>query len=74
MFKDFLIRKMLSKQLQGLPKDQQERILTAIKENPELFNKIGKEIKEEMKKGKPQMSATMEVMKKYQTELQKIMR
>jgi hypothetical protein len=42
-------------------------------QNPELFQKIAKEIKELEKQGKNQMFASMEVMKKYQSELAKIM-
>jgi len=38
-------------------------------ENPELFGKIAKEIQEKIKNGEDQMTASMEVMGKYQNEL-----
>ncbi len=72
MLKNFLLKKMVEKQMAGVPKDQQEMIMKMIQENPELFKKIGEEIQEEMKKGKEQMLATMEVMKRHQSELQKL--
>lgn len=73
--KDFFLRKMLGSQLKksGLPPAQQEKILTAMMENPELFRKIAKEIKDLEKQGKNQTFASMEVMKKYQSELRDLM-
>lgn len=73
--KDFFMKKVLSSQLKksGLPEAQQEKVMNAMLQNPELFQKIAKEIKELEKGGKNQMFASMEVMKKYQSELQKIM-
>ena len=44
-----------------------------IEKNPDLFQKMGLEIQEEMKKGKDQMTASMEVAKKYESELKNIM-
>ncbi len=73
--KDFFMRKMLGSQLKksGLPEAQQEKILNAMMTNPELFQKIAKEIKELEKQGKNQTFASMEVMKKYQNELRDLM-
>jgi len=71
--KDFFMKKMLEKQMKDLPKDQQEKMVKLITENPEFFQKISKEIQTAMKGGKDQMSATMEVMRKHQGELQRIM-
>ena len=74
MIKNFLMKKMLKRQLKGMPPAEQERVMHMIEKNPDFFNKIGKEIKVKMKGGQTQMSATMEVMKKHQAELQKMMR
>lgn len=71
--KKLLMKKMIEKQLGSLPPQERERILQAVTDNPEFFDKMGKEIEAEVKKGKSQMSASMEVMRKYQSELQKIM-
>jgi F0F1-type ATP synthase membrane subunit b/b' len=70
MIKDFLVKKMLEKQLAGMPKEQQEMIQKAMKNNPALFDKIAKETEAQVKAGKNQMYAAYEVMKKYQKELQ----
>ena len=71
--KDFLMKKMLEKQLKDLPADQRDKMIAVISENPEFFQKIAEEIKAEQKNGKDQMAATMTVMRKHQGELQKIM-
>lgn len=73
--KDFFVRKMLASQLKksGLPEAQQQKIIEAMMKNPELFEKIAKEIKELEKQGKNQTFANMEVMKKYQNELRDLM-
>jgi len=59
--------------MKDMPKQQQEQVMKMVQENPELFEKIQKEIKQEMKNGKDQMAASMQVMRKYQSEIQKIM-
>lgn len=72
MFRNFLMRKMIQSQMKNVPKEQQEQVLNMIEKNPELFQKIGLEIQEEMKKGGDQMSVAMKVMQKYQKELQSL--
>jgi hypothetical protein len=42
----------------------------AVEKDPKLFEKIAKEIDELKKSGKPEMYAALDVMKKYQKELQ----
>ena len=73
MFKNFLMKQMLKKQLKGVPEAEQDRIIEVVTNNPELFEKIGKEIQEKVKGGMPQMNATMMVMQKYKDDVQKIM-
>lgn len=63
---------MMERQMKNVPKAQQEQILKMVEQNPELFQKIGKEIQAEVKRGRPQMAATMDVMKKYRSELQQL--
>ncbi|MFC1720917.1 hypothetical protein ACFLY0_00990 [Patescibacteria group bacterium] len=72
MLKNLLLKKMIKSQLKDVPEDQQEKILKIVTEHPELFQKIAVEIQAEMKKGKDQMAATMEVMGRYQNELKGI--
>tara|TARA_Y100000310_G_C20402243_1_gene677974 strand:- start:556 stop:774 length:219 start_codon:yes stop_codon:yes gene_type:complete len=71
--KDFLMRKMLQKQLKGVPEDQQEKMMKLFTENPELFQKMAVEIKEEMGKGSDQMTAAMEVAKRHRDELKDLL-
>lgn len=54
----------------NLPKDQAEMLQAAVDKDPKLFEKIAKEIDELKKTGKPEMYAALDVMKKYQKELQ----
>lgn len=64
---------MLQSKLKDVPADQQEKILTAIEKDPALFQKIATEVQDKIKGGKDQMSASMEVMMKYQNELKDLM-
>lgn len=66
----FALKKMLEKK--GVPSGQKDMILGMMEKNPELFEKIQKEIKQKQKEGKGEMAATMEIMRKYQAELQKL--
>ena len=74
MFKDFLMKQMLKRQLKDMPKEEQEKIIKIVTANPKLFEQIAKEIQIEMKHGgKDQVAASMTVMKRHQAELQKIL-
>ena len=53
-----------------LPKEQAAMLQAAVDKDPDLFAKIAKEIDELKKQGKPEMYASLDVMKKYQKELQ----
>lgn len=72
--KNYAMKKVLQKQLKDVPEDQQQMIMEMVEKDPQLFEKIAKEMQEEMKKnGNNQMAAAMKVMPKYQAELQKVM-
>ena len=73
MLKNLLIKKMLKSQLKGVPEAEQEKILKVVRENPELFGKITKEIQDKVKEGKGQMEASMEVISQHQAELKNIL-
>ncbi len=70
MIKEFFLKQAVKYGTKNLPKDQQDMMLKAVEENPELFEKIAKEIEVLKKQGKPEMYASLDVMKKYQKELQ----
>ncbi len=72
-FKNFVMKQMVKRQMKGVPEAQQEMVLAAVEKNPEFFENIAKEVDALTKQGRDQMSATMEVMRKHQSELQKIM-
>lgn len=59
--------------MKDVPAAQRDQIMALVQKNPELFKKIGEEVERRTKGGEPQMKATMEVMKKYRTELSQLM-
>ena len=71
--KSFLTEKLIRAKMKNLPKAQQDMFIKLINENPELFKKIGDEVKTLTKGGTSEMTATMQVMRKYQAEIQKAM-
>ncbi len=71
--KNFMMRKLLERQLKNAPPEQRELVMTLMEKNPELLEKIAGEMQAEIKAGKTQMAAAMKVMPKYQKELQALM-
>jgi hypothetical protein len=67
-----LMKKVMASQMKGVPQAEQDRIFSMIENNPDFFENIAKETQELVKKGKDQQTAAMEVMRKYQGDLQKI--
>ena len=67
------MKKMMQSQMKEVPPDQQEKILSMVEKNPDLFQQIATEVQEKTKGGMDQMAATMEVMKKYQDQLKQLM-
>ena len=74
MLKKFLLKKMLKSKLQGVPEEEQDKLLSAIEKNPQLFQSIAVEVQQKIKEGKDQMTATMEVMQAHQDELKDLMK
>jgi len=73
--KKFFLKKIIKFKLKGqnIPKEQQDMILNAMLNEPELFKKIGAEIKQKKKEGKSEALAAMEVMRKYQNDIRRAM-
>lgn len=69
MIQKFLVRQALKMKMKDMPEAQREQILALVEKDPELFKKIGEEVDRRVKGGENQMKASMEVMKKYRTEL-----
>lgn len=74
MFKEFLLKQMIKRQMKGVPEAEVDRIIALVEKNPEFFKKIGDEIQAKIKGGRSQMAATMEVMRAHQAEMQKILK
>ncbi len=66
------IEKLMERELAKLPPEQREMVMNMVKNNPQVFEKIAKEIEALKKAGTNEMYATMTVMKKYQGELQNL--
>lgn len=71
--KSFLTQKIMERQLKHLPEEQRKLFMRMFEENPELFEKIAKEVKEKKKGGQDEMLAAAAVMRKYQSEMQQLM-
>ncbi len=71
---NFLLRQVAKSKMKDVPEAQREQLLGFLEKDPELMKKIGEEIDRRVKKGgENQTKATMEVMKKYRTELAAMM-
>lgn len=72
--KNFAMRKLLERQLKNAPPEQKEMIMALMEKNPVVFEKIAKEMQDELKKnGNNQMAAAMKVLPKYQKEIMEAM-
>lgn len=72
--KQAAMKKVMQSQMKDVPQDQQEMIMGLMEKNPELLQKIAKEMQAEMKtNGNNQMAAAMKVLPKYQAELAEAM-
>jgi hypothetical protein len=72
-FKNFMLKQALKAKMKDVPEEQREKLMEVMEKNPEIFEKIGEEVKRLTKSGQSEMAATMIVMRKYQAELQKLM-
>ena len=69
----FLLNQYAKWKLRDMPEAQREQMTALVTKNPQLFKKIGEEIERRKKGGEGEMKASMEVMKKYRTELAALM-
>lgn len=73
MFKNFLMKQMLKRQMKGVPEAEQEKIFKMIEDNPDFFTQIATETQEKIKGGMSQQEAMMAVMAKHQDKLKQIL-
>lgn len=72
--KQFAMKKVLQSQMKNVPEEQQRMILEMLEKDPALFEKIAKEMQEELKNnGNNQMAAATKVLPKYQKEIMAVM-
>ncbi len=72
--KNYAVKKLLDSQLKNVPADQKELIMALVEKDPAMFEKIAKELQEEMKNnGNNQMQAAMKVLPRYQKEIMAVM-
>lgn len=69
----FLINQYAKWKMKDVPAAQREQMTALISKDPQLFKKIGEEIERRKKGGESEIKASMEVMKKYRTELSVLM-
>ena len=72
MIKEFFIKKMIDRQMQGVPQEQKDKIVQAVMKNPQFFEMVAKEMQQEMASGKDQMAAMMAVLERHKGEAQGI--
>jgi len=71
--KTFLMKRAIKSQMKGVPKIQQDMMMSAVEKDPAFFENIAKEIEQKVKEGKSKTAASMEVMRKHQDELRRLM-
>lgn len=74
MFKNLLLRQALKAKMKDVPEAERERMLSLMEKNPDFFKKIGEEVQKRVKAGQSEMAATMVVMRKHQSELQRLLK
>jgi hypothetical protein len=72
--KNFAMKKVLEKQMKDAPEDQKQMVMEMLEKDPKLFEKIAKEMQEELKKnGNNDMAAAQKVLPRYQKEIMAVM-
>lgn len=74
MLKEFIMRKILERKLGTLPEGMREKILQALKEDPEFFANLARDIEAEKKSGKNETAAAVSVLGKHRAKLQELLR
>ncbi len=72
MLKEFFVRKLVESKMKDVPKEQRDMVVALIEKNPDFFAKLAQEIQVEIQGGADQMTATMNVMKRHETEIRSI--
>ncbi len=73
MFKEFLMRKLLERQLAQIPVEQRDMILAAFEKDPDFFARLAAEVETKTKSGMSQMDAARKVFEQHGDEMRKLM-
>ncbi len=73
MFKEFLMKKMIERQLKDVSPEQRAMVLKAFEKDPDFFMRLAKETDEKTKSGMNKMYAAQSVFAKHADELKKLM-
>ena len=72
--KQYALKKVLESQMKDAPPEQKKMILEMVEKDPQMFEKIAKEMQDELKKnGNNQRAAAMKVLPKFQKEIMSVM-
>ena len=69
----FLLKHYANWKMKDVPQAQRDQMIALVSKDPHLFKIIGEEIERRKKGGESEMKASMEVMKKYRSELAALM-
>lgn len=73
MFKQFLMKKMIERQLKDVAPEQRDMIFKAFEKDPDLFMRLAAEAEEKTKSGMSQMDAAQKVFAAHADELRKLL-
>lgn len=73
MFKEFLMKKMLERQLKDVPPAQRDMIFRAFEKDPDFFMRLAAEADEKAKSGMDRMQAAQKVFAAHADELRKLL-
>ncbi len=69
----FFLKQYANWKMKDVPQAQRDQMIALVSKDPSLFKKIGEEIERRKKGGESEMKASMDVMKKYRSELSALM-
>lgn len=69
MLVDFLLKKAIGQNSQGLSPAEQERLVTMVETHSVLFMKLAEEFKQKIAAGKNNEAAAMEIIQSHEAEL-----
>lgn len=73
MFKKFLMKQMMERQLKDVPTEQRDMIFAAFEKDPDFFMRLAAEADEKTKSGMDRMAAAQKVFAAHADELRKLM-